>query len=67
MESLAKEGAGLGRDELLRRLMALAEAHRGEMNTRVEYDRALWQLFSELGKEPTAAELSRTPDGATPR
>ena len=53
LETVAADNAKVDRKAALETLMGLAEAHRAEMGARLEYDRALWQVFESLGAVPT--------------
>ncbi|MBV8559087.1 MAG: hypothetical protein JO116_26400 [Planctomycetaceae bacterium] len=55
MESLGDGKAAPDRNALHKHLLELAEAHRGEVGARLEYDRALWKLFAMLGEARPSA------------
>ncbi|MBV8266032.1 MAG: hypothetical protein JO252_06775, partial [Planctomycetaceae bacterium] len=55
MESLGDGKAAPDPNVLRKHLMELAEAHRGEVGARLEYDRALWKLLATLGEARPSA------------
>ena len=52
IRKLNEPGGAANREELLRGLAALAEAHRGEMSANIQYDKALWTLMASPSRDP---------------